>query len=422
MNSYNQKVFLHPIKILLVFLIFTEVLFFVGPIKYDIRNPLMMILYFVILNLSLYWGYKYGIKVSRCSRYQIGTNTIKVLLLLGLFLNIEYLHRQWAIHGMSFSIANLAFALINPGDVYSAEATMSINTNIITGVILTPIRWAVVPMGIYYWKYISKLFRSVVIITFLVYIFTWLGIGTRKGLMDLIIVSYFSIIAANNSLLYNPTSRKKLKITAILSLVLFIFFFIYSNASRAGLNSFKELDQMLDHGYRKFYVEHFSPNMLSAISEVSSYLCQGYNALNISMSDIGILPPTFGGSSMATWLYLDRFLGYNPIPNTYMAILESNYGIDKYQYWHSMYLWLANDVTFIFVPLVVFFIGFYFGRAWKDAINKANPWVYPVLGYMIIMVFYFFANNQVISFSFEPFLGCVFIYEFSRLLRKQNYI
>ena len=410
---------LYPIKILLTFLIITEILFFIGPIKYDIRNPLMMVLYFIILNLSLYWGYKYAIRRSKCSRYQLNGNTVRVLLIIGLLLNIEYMYRKWATHGLSFSFSNLVFALLNPGDVYAAEATVSINTNIITGIILTPIRWAAIPLGIYYWKKLSNLFRSVLVMTIFVYIFTWLGIGTRKGLMDLIIVSYFSVIAAYKSFLYDSSSRKKLRLIAITILVLFVFFFIYSNVSRAGLSSFKDLNQMLDRDYHEFYLKHCSPNTLSAMSEVSNYLCQGYNALNIAISDIGILPPTIGGSAMSTWLYFERFLGYNPIPNTYMAILESNYGIDKYQYWHSIYLWLANDFTFIFVPLVIFFIGLYLGRVWKDALNGENPWAYPVLGYMIIMVFYFFANNQVISFSLESFMGCTLIYEYSRFKYKK---
>lgn len=96
-------------------------------------------------------------------------------------------------------------------------------------------------------------------------------------------------------------------------------------------------------------------------------------------------------------------------------MLEEYYGIDMYINWHSAYLWIANDVTFIFVPLIVFIIGLYFGRVWKDALFGHNPWAYPVLGYMIVEVFYFFANNQVPSFSLESFLGCVLIYEYTRL-------
>lgn len=418
MNSYNQKLFLHPIKILLVFLIFTEVLFFVGPIKYDIRNPLIMVLCFVVLNLSLFWGYKFGVKHSRCTTYHIKENSVKVLLAIGLFLNIECMNVTWATHGMSFSFENLLFAIINPGDAYSGEATAPVNTNVITGIFLTPIRWAVIPLGVYYWKRLSKLFKFLVILTSLVYLFTWLGIGTRKGLMDIILLFYFCVIAMNSSFLSDPSLNRKLKLYAFSALILFLFFFIYSNASRSGLSDLNEISQMLNRDHREFYVKHCSPNTLAALSEITNYLCQGYYALNLSLSEIGIIPPTIGGSSMAMWNYLDRFFGFNPMPNTYMSILDSFYGIDTYVNWHTIYLWIANDVTFIFVPLVIFLIGLYFGRVWKDSLNGINPWAYPVLGFMAIMVFYFFANNQVLSFSLEAFTGCVLIYEYTRLRHK----
>ena len=418
MNLKTSSVNLHPIKILLAFLVFTEILFFFGPISYKIANPLMMMLYFIILNMALYYGFNVGINKTKCSRFTISMNIVKALLTLGLILNIEYLFRKWATHGLSVSFSTLIYALVNPGDAYSSEATLAVNTNIVTGLILTPFRWAVIPMGIYYWSKLKTFWKSIIICTFIVYMITWLGVGTRKGLLDLIIVSYFSAVAANTTILLKPESKKRLRIIIGICSALFIFFFIYSNASRAGLSSLNDLDEMLDREHRNFYVEYCSPNILSALSEITSYLCQGYNSLSISMSEIGIIPPTIGGSSMSTWLYFERFLGYNPMPDTYMAILESNYGIDMYEYWHSIYLWLANDVTFIFVPFVIFFIGFYFARAWKDALYGMNPWAYPVLGYMIIMVFYFFANNQVISFSLEPFVGCTLIYEYSRLKHR----
>lgn len=418
MNRNILAAHFHPIKILLIFLVFTEILFFIGPIRYDIPNPLIMVLYFIVLNLSLYWGYKFGLNKTRCTSFSIKVDFIKIFLILGLLLNIENLNITWATHGMSFSFENLMFALINPGEAYSAEATRPIDSNIITGIFLAPLRWAVMSLGIYYWNRLSKPYKLIVILTFIIYILTWLGIGTRKGLMDLIIISYFCIVAVNFSLVSRSNSNKKLKFFAISALIFFLIFFIYSNASRAGLNSINDISQMLNREHRELYIKYCSPNTLSVLSEVTNYLCQGYYALSKGLSEIGIIPPTIGGSSMAMWNYLDRFFGYNPMPDTYMGLLESTYGIDSYVNWHSIYLWIANDVTFIFVPLVIFFIGLYFGRVWKDALNAANPWAFPVLGYMTIMVFYFFANNQVLSFSLESFIGCVFIYEFTRLKRK----
>jgi len=413
----EQSLYRFPIKVLTIFLIVTEILYFVGPIKYPNGNLLLLIFYFFILNSALYLGFLRGIAKSKTSYCKVSASLVHILLIVGLFLNIYYLKVLWATHGLSFSFSNLLFALVNPGSAYKGESLETVNVNIITGFLLTPFRWACIPIGICRWKKLNSFYKSILLLTVCIYIVSWLGIGTRKGLMDLILIIFFLSIAANPLIQEDPKSRRKLFVLSIAVIALFLFFFLYSNLSRAGLSNSSELSDLLKQEYRSFYVKRCSPELLSSLSEITIYLCQGYEALSIALAEIGILPITFGGFSMQTWLYLDRFFGYNPIPGTYMYALETRYGIDMYENWHSIYLWLANDFTFIGVPIVVFLIGYYFARVWKDSIHGNNPWSFPVLAYMIIMVFYFFANNQVLSFSLESFLGCVLIYEFSRTLR-----
>lgn len=409
-----DEVTIHPLKYLLVFLIITEVLFFLGPIDYEVRKPCLMAFYFAVVNIALYHGYTSAIKRFRPSSCSIGVSAIQLLLLLGLFLQVEYMIQKWASHGLSFSLQSLLMALTNPGDAYKGESLSTINTNLITDVFLSPFRWAAIPLGVCSWNRLKKFFKFVVILTGVVYVFTWLGIGTRKGLMDLILMLYFLIIAAHPSILRDSIKRKKLKTVAISLLVLFILFFVFSNLSRGGMAKFIDLKDLRINHYRSFYAKYFSPNVLAALSEITSYLCQGYCALNIAISDIGIIPPTFGGSSMLLWLWFERFFGYNPMPDTYMAILESKYGIGMYECWHSIYLWWANDVTFIGVPFVIYLIGRYLCRTWMDCVANQNPFSFPMCAFMIIMVFYFFANNQVFSFSLEAFVLTVFIYKFSK--------
>lgn len=413
----ENSIYKYPIKVLLVFLIFTEVLFFIGPIAFVKKSPILLSAYFLIVNIALYAGFDLGIKKASTSSCKVSSSVIHVLLIAGLLLNIGYLRTSWATHGLSFSIENLLQALANPGDAYVGEAHSVVKVDIITGILLTPFRWACIPIGILEWKRLSPFFKMILVATFITYIITWLGIGTRKGLMDLILILFFLNIASNPSTLSSKKSKNQIRIFAFVSISLFLLFFIYSNLSRAGFSHSSELSDFQRHENKTFYINHCSPAFLSALSEITSYLSQGYEALSISLSDIGIIPVTFGGSSMQLWLYLDRFFGYNPIPDTYMFILQSRYGIDMYQCWHSFYLWIANDFTLIGVPFVIFLIGYYFARVWKDSLNRKNPWSYPVLAYMIIMVFYSFANNQVLSFSLESFIGCVLIYEFSRTLR-----
>ncbi len=409
-----DEVTIHPLKYMLVFLVITELLFFLGPIDYEIRKPWLMVFYFVVVNIALYWGYTSAIKRFRPSSCAINLSTIQLLLLLGFFLQLEYMIQKWASHGLSFSLQSLLLALTNPGDAYKGESLSTINVNIITDVFLSPFRWAAIPLGVCTWNRLNKFFKFVVILTGAVYVFTWLGIGTRKGLMDLILMLYFLIIAACPSILRDTIKRKKLKTVVASLLVLFIMFFVFSNLSRGGMANFTDLQDLRVNQYRPFYTKIFSPNALAALSEITSYLCQGYCALNIAISDIGIIPPTFGGSSMLLWLWLERFFGYNPIPDTYMAILENNYGIGMYEHWHSIYLWWANDVTFIGVPFVIYLIGRYLCRTWMDSVANQNPFAFPMCAFMIVMVFYFFANNQVFSFSLEAFVLSAFIYKFSK--------
>ena len=58
----NVKMF--PIKFVLLFLIVTEILFFVGPINWQINNNILIIFFFLIVNIALYWGYRCGLKVK----------------------------------------------------------------------------------------------------------------------------------------------------------------------------------------------------------------------------------------------------------------------------------------------------------------------------------------------------------------------
>jgi len=106
--------------------------------------------------------------------------------------------------------------------------------------------------------------------------------------------------------------------------------------------------------------------------------------------------------------------GYNPMPNTYLSLLE-NYGIDSHVNWHTIYVWLANDFTFIGVPIIIYLIGLMFARTWCDSVKGDNDTAIPLFTLFLVMVFYFFANNQVLSFSFMPFVVWWLLYRLSRI-------
>ena len=399
-----------PIKYALLFLIATEVLLWLGPVDYEIKRPIVLILYLIILNYSLYLGYKRGANRARTTSLSLPLSVVQLLLVLGLFSTIYTLYVKWGARGFEISINHLINAIRDPGAAYARDDMVVFNVSILY-VLVGPLQWAAIPLGIFYWKKIPVFSRIIVIATIFVNVATWIGIGTRKGILDLIIVISFLVFARNPNYINNGRLTRRIKFCGAIFIVLLSFYFVYSNLSRGGLKM-SEISQYERVPCKEVYTNHLSIPVVMGLADMTSYLSGGYQLLSYGLNE-GIITPTFFGSSLSTANYSVRLFGYDPLPHTYMQLIQDKYGYDKFEYWHTIYLWLANDFTFILVPLIIFLIGLYLARVWVDALGGNNAFAYPVLAYMLVMVFYFFANNQVISFNLESFIGCVLIYELS---------
>lgn len=412
MIKSDNKILYFPIKIALGFLIFTEILFFVGPIDFMGESYLLLFLYLALLNISLWRGYKMGLRNFKPSRFKMNMLTIKMILFFGLLLSIVQLRSMWGAHGLSLSFNTLVRGILNPSDNYFSEGITTIERSGLLYLILTPIMWAALPLGIYKWAKLDSIGKILTICVIIVQIIAWLGIGTRKGLFDIILIVIFISVVSNNRILLEKDLHKRFKRGALFGCVVFIFYFVYSTLSRYGLGLSEIGDFEVSLKLRKFYEEYIPVWLIFPLFSITSYLCQGYYALSLSLS-MGILKPAVLGSSWFTMVIARKF-GYDPLPDTYMAALEPM-GLDPGMNWHSIYVWLANDVTFIGVPILIYLIGYFYSTTWADCIYGKNDTAIPIFALFLIMVFYFYANNQVLSFSFMPFVVWFLIYLITRM-------
>ena len=79
-------------------------------------------------------------------------------------------------------------------------------------------------------------------------------------------------------------------------------------------------------------------------------------------------------------------------------------GVDSYVNWHSCYLWLANDFTLLFVPVVVFFIAKFTSSAlymYRSSRDFCSGIVFVILANMLLFMF---ANNNYLSSVFYSFI------------------
>ena len=397
----NSKVLLFPLKIVLAFLVFSELLIWLGPTDYDIKNNLTLAFFLLVVNLAFYWGYKIGIRKKRKESAPVPLIYVKVLIVVGVFLTIHNLYWMWAYRGIDVTLSNLILSLSNPGDAYFSEAeTVARETPF--HLFMAPFKFAAIPCGIYAWKRLPKLYRILVILTCLIEAFAWMGVGTRKGLFDIVVISLFTIIAGNPDIINSDSRYRKFKIISISFILVFLVYFSFSGLTRAGGQEFSDFVSVANrYGIKPFYKENLPIWLYYPVASIDSYLCQGYYALSKGL-EIGIKPLTFMGQSWFTINFSINHFGYNPLPDTYMQDLSS-FGIDPWVNWHTIYLWLANDFSFIGVPFIIMLIGFFFARTWSDVVSGRTFIAVPIFSLFLVMAFYFYANNQVISFQFFSF-------------------
>lgn len=407
----EKRLVLLPLRVLLGFLVFSELLLIIGPYSYDITNYPQLFFYLFVVNVAFYWGYKKGVKNTWQSSISMGQALLAFLIIAGFLLTIRRMTRLWAGRGLSLALSSIVYALANSGDVYHNAVEISqVSQLSLFWVLMEPIRWAAIPLGVANWRKISKMLRMVVVLTIIVEIVAWLGIGTRKGLFDVIVMIFFFSIANSPQWIIDKAKRKKLVVIGAVALFAFLFYFVMSGASRKGYGLTEFDANMVSQDIKPFY-EKAPDWLLYSLCSIESYLCQGYYALSKGL-EMGIRPITFGGSGWFT-IMLMRKVGYDPEPGIYMVELEK-FGIDRHINWHTIYLWLANDLTFIGVPIFIFIVGYLFAVSWRDVLYGKNQTAIPFFALMLIMVFYFYANNQVMSFSFIPLVFWTIIYFVTR--------
>lgn len=422
-RSPDRVLLFTPIKYLFFFLVFTEVLYFVGPLEFGVDSNFLLFFYLLLLNASLYYGYKNGLLIRRkkTSLARVKDLKLEIIKRIIFVTLVYYFIEYWFslnITSISSLFQKVIFAVQNSGEVYQSKLESS-STSGLTYImmLLSPFPYMAQIFGVYYWGRLSKTYKIIVIIVYLLEITSWLASGTRKGLFDIMIIVLTMFILYNPDILIDKKKKKILGISLLSGIVVFILYFVISNLSRYGFTA-AEFESYDIGSIRSFYQNNlpFSINLM--LSSVSGYLCQGYRALSLALNDFvynGVFCYTYGlGSSWFDINLAENVFGVNPLPYTYQGYLENQYGIDGMVNWHTLYLWLANDFTFIGTPFVIYWLGYLFANSWYDALYHYNKFAAPMAVMCTLIITYSFANNQVLSFSFVPFFVAFVLYIINR--------
>jgi hypothetical protein len=243
-------------------------------------------------------------------------------------------------------------------------------------------------------------------------ILSWIAIGTTKGLSDYVILLPWLLLMRKPLLLTPKYSQQRAKIV-FLGLALFVILLTYFSVSMFSRGS-RVSTELYDStagisANRENIGMEFLPGVLQgAYASFASYLTQGYYGLSLAMEEPFVWTYGLGNSYYFTGLSR-RFLGPTTISDmTYAARIEK-YGWSRFIRWSSLYAWLACDVTFPGVLLLIFLLGWVLARVWLDVLRQDNPFAIVLFPLLIIALYYAPANNQVLGLSRTAIPFCTFL-------------
>lgn len=129
---------------------------------------------------------------------------------------------------------------------------------------------------------------------------------------------------------------------------------------------------------------------------ILTYPTQGYYGLSLCLTTP--FEWTYGlGASRGLNSIVNQLLPSIPIlvSRTYPLRAEAIYGYPGLANWHTIFPWLASDLTYFGALLYMGIVAYVFGKCWVQAIEYSNPLSFILLTLLSIQYLFVPANNQL---------------------------
>lgn len=417
---YNYK----PLAVILTYLTATLILFKYGPIDYKIHNEnefwAYMIYYISCVAAGYIFGVKYSLVFSSIKKEKLLIVPFALFAFISfigaLVLNANLAKQDSIFPDNIIRLVTGQISLLELGGAYynRIEAGADFHGSFARNVLYFMLGWVRFVFVIYifaFWPLLNFYKKFIGVLIILIPILSGITIGTNRSVFEPALLLLFTSIhmllisrCSNNYILYNWSARViKIGIAALLLAVVFF------GASMSG------------RGADALYIESTSKVGDIAVNKVNDgfegiettgymllhYIVQGYYGFSLSLNEE--FDSTYGfGHSPFLLRQAERVLGNDFSERTYQAKIDHIWS--ETRQWHSAFSQFANDVHFIGVGVVLFFISMIYSAAYMLAMKyRFREAVYLL---PLISMFYLFlpANNQVFGYleTLVAFLVLVF--------------
>jgi hypothetical protein len=406
-----------PLKLFSAYIGFGVLVAVFGPVNYLEFKPLEVSLYMACFLMLFALGYAAGIAISVPVRLHQTNGDRLVIQVIKFCIAVSFLYKCYELAALAIA-GNLNLSLEAIGEAYVniyADYTRGSGTYQL-GYILSiffylPLQVTLV-LGIYYFRTLSGTYRLLVIGTIvLLVLVNVVGQGKQKQFGDVLIFA-LSILALQIGTHQRRSSRLALTAFAVGTVgLLFLMLVLYSRYSALEIdiaNINRVTHPLLEYDATHPLFALLGDTAGFSVAVFCMYLTGGYQGLSLSFDQPFVWTHGVGHSYALTTL-LDKVLGLPvSVSDSYPYRVGAATGWDEAK-WHSVFSWLASDLTFGGAIVFFFFVAYVYAQCWKEAVMHKNPVSILLFCVLNLGLAFVPANNQLLH-SPESYLSVLLIF------------
>ena len=431
-HEISKKIKMLPMRYAIFYLYSTFIIFIFSDFAEQTDNLGEEFLFIFSAYSLFYFGYIFGVNTKSNVCYKnIKYNESKYINHIIVFGSFYFY--AWAVNQIvdfgGGSISDVFYNILNPGSSYKAkfeiyeilQDTGAVNRVTQILILLSYITAIFIPLLVFYWKSISRWLRLFAVCSVLLYVISFLYIGTQKGIGDVVIFTVvgLSVYLCSQSEV-NKSTKRKLVLGFSLMMVSVVIYMSIAQSSRA--NEFGVQDTLLYGDVSKTWIAQiFGTQSALGFYSILGYPSHGYAGLAYNLKQDFVFSNGAGFSQAVESYRLQYLGGSQNFYLTYPARTEMATGWPAGLYWATAFPWFASDLTFAGAALLMFFIGFLFARSWLKCISKQDVLAFAIFGQLVIFIAYLPANNQILMSRQGVWIVIsIVVIGLARSLRKGN--
>ena len=410
-----------PLFLFIVYIVFSLLIFIYGPRKYKDFEAFPVCTYLAIFLILFSVGYLAGTNrhlVEASGRFERYSESILRLVRVCIVINFVFV--LWM--AVSYALqSKLSFSL-NMGQNYMnyhLERTGSdgfrATPQEVALLFLGFPRLVLMTLGIYYFRFLGAVYKWMLVIFLLLFIFiVVLNSGHQKMLGDIII--YGGSVAFIRICDISSRKRKYLVYLGIFCIAVTFVVLMFSQIQRyesIGIFNIEDMNTQLsdynyykeDHVIFKVFGERAGMGIAALLC---GYLAGGYYGLYHCLQMPFVF--TWGFSLFSPYSKIAEMLtGKEVLSNHYILRMENTLGIRGLAAWHTVFPYLAGDLTFGGVLFFFCLVAFAWGIAWKEILYYRNPVSILFFSMLNLGLLYVPANNQLLWGYDGNIMTCIMV-------------